>query len=188
MGKKDLYQSDFYEEERAWEGALTLHELLEMDEELRPYVNDHRIHLFDYHKCRDFTRFHTENRLLFELLSARRERDKMEEILNQCEPMDEDSARAIAGMLGRKIDLSRIEERGKDGKKMYKMCKALEDIMEEGVQKGRQEGRREGKEEGRREGRQSDIRNLMESLDIGLEKAMELLKIPVEERKNYSGG
>jgi len=175
MGKKDLYQSDFYEGERAWEGALTLHELPEMDGELRPYVNNHRIHLFDYHKCRDFTCFRTENRLLFELLSARRERDKMEEILNQCDLVDEDSARAIAGMLGRKIDLSKIVERGKDGKKMYKMCKALEDIMEEGVQKGR------------REGCQSDIRNLMESLDIGLEKAMELLKIPMEERKNYRG-
>jgi predicted transposase YdaD len=45
------------------------------------------------------------------------------------------------------------------------------------------------REEGRKEGKEianlNSIKNLMETLDISAEKAMDLVKIPTEEREKY---
>ena len=52
--------------------------------------------------------------------------------------------------------------------------------MEEAEAKGHAKGKAEGKAEGETEGRAASARSLMESLHCTKEKAMELLKIPVE--------
>ena len=64
---------------------------------------------------------------------------------------------------------------------------------EEGRKEGREEGRKEGREEGRKEGREegtetanlSNLKNLMEALKISAESAIDLVKIPAEEREKY---
>ena len=60
---------------------------------------------------------------------------------------------------------------------------------EEGRKEGREEGRKAGREEGRKEGAEiatlNSIKNLMETLEISAEKAMDLEKIPAEERERY---
>ena len=60
---------------------------------------------------------------------------------------------------------------------------------EEGRKEGREEGRKAGREEGRKEGAEiatlNSIKNLMETLEISAEKAMDLEKIPTEERERY---
>ena len=64
---------------------------------------------------------------------------------------------------------------------------------EEGRKEGREEGRKEGREEGRKEGREegtetanlSNLKNLMEALRISAESAIDLVKIPAEEREKY---
>jgi flagellar biosynthesis/type III secretory pathway protein FliH len=72
-----------------------------------------------------------------------------------------------------------------------------ERMREEGRKEGREEGRKEGREEGRKAGREegrkegaeiatlNSIKNLMETLEISAEKAMDLEKIPAEERERY---
>ena len=68
-----------------------------------------------------------------------------------------------------------------------------ERMREEGRKEGREEGRKEGREEGRKEGRKEgkemanldSIKNLMETLEISAEKAMDSLKIPSEDREKY---
>ena len=61
--------------------------------------------------------------------------------------------------------------------------------LEERDERMREEGRKEGKKEGRKEGMEiailNSIKNLMETLDISAEKAMDLVKIPAEEREKY---
>ena len=64
-----------------------------------------------------------------------------------------------------------------------------ERMREEGRKEGREEGRKAGREEGRKEGAEiatlNSIKNLMETLEISVEKAMDLEKIPTEERERY---
>ena len=70
-----------------------------------------------------------------------------------------------------------------------------ESARDEGREEGRREGREEGLEEGRKEGQEKgaeearleSIRNVMEALGYTAEKAMEILKIPADQRDAYKG-
>ena len=54
-----------------------------------------------------------------------------------------------------------------------------------GREEGRKEGRAEGREEGRTKERIEAIRNLMDALNLPIEQAMSILKIPVMEQPKY---
>ena len=58
-------------------------------------------------------------------------------------------------------------------------------MREEGRKEGREEGRKEGREEGTEIANLKSIKNLMETLEISAEKAIDLVKIPAEEREKY---
>ena len=60
------------------------------------------------------------------------------------------------------------------------MCQALKDWAAE--------ERSEGKIEGKIEGRMISLRATMENLGLSLEKAMDVLNIPLEEREQYIAG
>ena len=99
--------------------------------------------------------------------------------------MDEESAKAIFGITGIRINLETIREVTEKGKEVFNVCKAFDDHMERGRTEGRKEGRKEGRIEGRIEGKKEDIKNLMRNLSVSLEQAMELLGISEEERDKY---
>ena len=165
--------------DRAWDGARSLYELLEIEEELKPYVNDYKLNLYDYHEHKDFSVFRTENRALFEALSCANDKKRMAEVLTKHQSvysqLDEESIKAILGIMGERIELARIKETTEKGE-VYNMCKAFEDYKEE----GREEGRAEGRREGEIEALQRSLENMMKNLNISLERAMKLLEIPVE--------
>ena len=81
------------------------------------------------------------------------------------------------------------EENGKqeNGKGKGIVCKALDDLIEQGVERGIEQGMergiKQGMERGMRQGKMLDLQNLMETLQLTLEQAMNALKIPQEERE-----
>ena len=95
--------------------------------------------------------------------------------------LDEESAKAIFGITGIRINLETIREVTEKGKEVFNVCKAFDDHME----RGRTEGRKEGRAEGRIEGKKEAVKNLMRNLSVSLEQAMELLGISEEERDKY---
>lgn len=131
-----------------WDGAESLHEMLDMKEALKPYVSEYKINLFDYHRYNDFSTFGPENRLLFELLSASDDEDKMAEALirnrDLCNRMDRDSINAIIGVAGIDIDVKELKKY-EDERGMYSMCKAFEDHRKRGYNEGKAEGYTSGK-------------------------------------------
>ena len=143
-------------------------------------MNDYKLNLYDYHEHQDFSVFRTENRMLFEALSCAGDESLMEEMLRShpewYERLDRESAKAILGIMGVRIDLDKIREM-KEKEEVYNVCKAFDDHLER--------GRREGRREGRQEGMQEALKNLMENLQVSLEQAMELLGIPLEDRDKY---
>ena len=60
-------------------------------------------------------------------------------------------------------------------------------LVERYTKKGLEEGRREGLREGRTEGRRELVRNLMANAGVTLDRAMEMLGLPREERHLYEG-
>ena len=57
--------------------------------------------------------------------------------------------------------------------------------LQERDERMREEGRKEGREEGTEIANLNSIKNLMETLEISAEKAMDLVKIPAEEQEKY---
>ena len=77
--------------------------------------------------------------------------------------------------------LTRSRLKIKEGKGKVNMCKAIQDLREE----ERAEGRAEGKIEGDENRLIKDIHNVMESFGCTIERAMDALKVPIEERYRY---
>lgn len=134
-----------------WDGKTELYELLDIDEELRPYVSNYRFNLFDYHDHKDFSVFKTENRHLFETLVRSDNKENMLQYLANC-PLqntnDPDVVTAILGCIGKKMskkDLEKIQNRETGG---YDMCKALQDMINEGISIGKNEGISIGEQKG----------------------------------------
>ncbi len=164
----------YYGQDKIWDGAKCLYDMLDMDEELEPYVTNYKMNLFDYHDYEDFSFFKTENRELFEVLSCAKDEKKMDELLtknlDRYMHLSSDAVGTIFTLTG--IDLS-ILDNIKDGKEMgiVDMCKAWDDH----------------KEAGRQEGILISIKNLMESMKISAIQAMEMLQISERDRDMYLG-
>lgn len=162
--------------EKKWDGAKSLYEMLEIDEKLKPFVTNHKLNLYDYHNYDEFSKFQTENRFLFELLSNAKDEIRTEKIIKtylDSENLDKEALKAILGMLDVKVDIEKYKRKTGKGVK-YNMCKAWDDHMErgrqEGLQEGRQEGLQEGRQEGLLEGRQEGIRKGLDVFICTLKK------------------
>ena len=161
--------------EKAWDGAKSLYELLEIKEELKPFVTNHKINVFDYHDDKDFSRFKTDNRFLFELLSNSEDKNKTEEIIKKYlddYSLDEEVAQAIFGMLDIREDIDKYKKKTEKGD-VVNMCKAWEEQKES----GRREGRQEEKEK--------NLKCIMKNLKVTIQQAMDILEIPEAERNLY---
>jgi len=130
--------------EQEWDGAKSLYEMIEMGEELKPFVTDHKLNLFDYHEYKDFSIFKTENRIIFELLSCAKDKAKMEKVIRENQYiLDKETAKALLGMLGIKVNLNKIMVKTEKGVR-FSMCKAIDDIKESGRREGERETLKKG--------------------------------------------
>ena len=67
----------------------------------------------------------------------------------------------------------------------YNMCKAVKEIEAKAEEKGFKQGVEQGIEQGIEQERISAVRNLMKSLKLSAEQAMDSLGIPKSEYKKY---
>ena len=170
--------------DKLWDGARSLYEMLELDEEIKPFVNDFKINLFDYHNYKDFSMFKTENRLLFEMLANARDKKKMLGVLRRhthAGEVDEASAKAILGILNVKIDLAKILKKDETGREVYDMCKAFEDYKEDGRKLGLKQGREEGEVM-----MAKMVKNLMRNKKVSFEEAADILGITKKMQKKLT--
>ena len=160
----------YYGTDEKWDGAKCLYDMLEIDKELEPFVTNYKLNLFDYHECKDFSVFKTENRELFELLSCAGDRKKMNQLLTENQGrynrLTPETAQAICDIAG--IKRHRIQKTNKE-KEEIDMCRAWD----------------EQEEWGRKKGTVESICNIMDSLKITAMEAMDILKIAKEERTEY---
>ena len=66
------------------------------------------------------------------------------------------------------------------------MCRTFEEVRDEAREQGRVEGRAEGRVEGIEQERVKNIQNLMESMKLTAQQAMDALMIPVSEQPKYA--
>ncbi len=169
---------------KRWDKARSLYELFgEIDEDLKKYVNDYSINLFeiaflpdeqvdgfesDFWIVADYLRQMRKNgrydgsrheirhiREVLQLMGALTRDDRYEKIAQECE-----------------------KERGGQGMDMRFV---LDEYVNKGIEQGRKEGRREGRKEGRRE-EEGRMRRLIKELD-SRDRIRELVKASTDQKE-----
>ncbi len=131
----------YYGRDKAWDGARTLYELLEMGEdsaEILPFVSNYKLNLFDYHDYDTFEQFHTELQSVFEFLRYAGDRKSLQEKLYGNKERYQNLSGEAKTLLVQLTGIRRMpeirEEEWKKGE--FDMCKAFEDMRKEGLEQG----------------------------------------------------
>lgn len=172
----------YYGSREEWDGKEELHGLLGLGREeywfLKKYVPNYKINLIDPRKLEDLECFQTDLKLIFGMLKYRDDKKEMLKYVKKNQKyfsqIDEDSYNAARVMLGSERSLKPVGAWKKNQETGgIDMCKALDDLYQEGVQKGLNEGRSLGLSEGRSlglsEGRSLGLR---EGRNLGLSEGI----------------
>ena len=167
-----------YYGETPWDGAKSLHEMLNIPKELTPYVNDYKLLLVEARENNLFLH-NTDNRDLFQLFQILLDKSmtvkeaKEKAIRYSTEhKTDKSVIQAVAGATKVKINYNLLEKG--DGV----MCTVFEEIANEGRAEGITLGKAEGIIKMSKKYKASDediIKDLMSELSVSEEKAEEYL-------------
>ena len=174
-----------YYGENPWDGALSLHEMLNIPKEVEPFVNDYKMHLIEARK--NNLKLHNINNIdLFNLLEILLNKDeKLKETKEKAiqyaseHDVDKSVIMTVAGAANCKMDYDMIA-----GKGSVDMCTVFEETRFEGRLEGRLEGQLEGRAEeiietGHEFGLSEEeiLIRLQKKLDVSLQKAQEYFKM-----------
>ncbi len=120
--------------EHPWDGARCLHELLEMDDDVRGLVTNYRLNLYDCHEHDTFDEYHTGLRQLFEVLRYGKDKDKLRAVMEANKEaysrMDSDTRELLEVVA--KVKIKEDDQIMENGEKKYDLCKAFVDMKLEG--------------------------------------------------------
>ena len=152
--------------EHGWGGAKCLHDLLDIDDEMKEFVSNYKLNLYDCHEHDTFDEYHTGLRQLFEVIRYNKDKEQLKRVIEKNKEayssIDSETRELLDVMANVKI--SEENKTMESGKERYNMCKAFEDY------------RLEGKEEGRLESKIEDIMELLEELGQIPQRIVELIK------------
>ncbi len=129
-----------YYGEKPWDGATTLHEMLNISEEMLQFVNDYKLLLVEARK--NNLKLHNMNNIdlfnLLEILLAREgtlseTRERAIEYARE-HSVDKSVVMTVAGAANCEIDYTALERKGEVG-----MCTVFEEYKKEGREEGREE-------------------------------------------------
>ena len=128
---------------RPWDAPTSLREMLvDVDDSIKPFINDYNINLFSIIDRDDFPVFRTELRELFLLLNTRNDKSKMQNLVESDSAfmhVKKDTAELMSEFAS--IKLPRRSKKGE-----YNMCKAVMDLKQEGREEGIEIGIEQGEE------------------------------------------
>ena len=154
-----------------WDGPLSLHDMLDFKDEVqKAFVPDYKLNIISAADLDDseFVKFHTEIGYALKLLKhSGTDADKVIEERSH-EKVSPETAFFLKTAANLDLDFE-IEDGGVD------MCASLEKKYEEKEQRGEQNAK------------VLDLQNLMETLKLTLDQAMDALKIPADQRSMYAG-
>lgn len=188
----------YFGTEHPWDGARCLYDLLDIDEELKEYVTNYRLNLYDCQEHDTFEEYQTGLRQVFETVRYAKDKEKLQQIMEENREaysrIDSETKEMLEVIANVKIpeEFKMIEE----GEERYNMCKAFEDMrqegyeegMEKGIEKGMEKGIEAGIEKGIIKGIQALIQTCKElgaSRETIMEKCMEKFELTGERAEAY---
>ena len=156
--------------EHGWDGARCLYDLLDIDDEMKEFVTNYKLNLYDCHEHDTFDEYHTGLRQLFEVIRYNKDKEQLKRVIEKNKEayssIDSETREMLDVMANVKIP--KEDKTMENGKKRYNMCKAFEDY--------RLEGKIEGKMEGKIEGKIEDILELLEEFGHVPQRIAELIR------------
>ena len=149
-----------------WDGPTSLYDMLATkDPEILKYVQDYHIHLIAPGNMTDqqIQCFHSSMRKVLNFIKYAKDKEKMKEIMSKENSdfyhVDRATAQFIKEMTGVNIEIQ-------EDKEDVNMCKAWEDMRNEGIQLGEQRGLQRGLQRGEQLGMQENrflvIKNMLQ--------------------------
>ena len=127
---------------RSWDGAKCLHELLEINEEMKGFVTNYKLNLYDCHEHDTFDEYHTGLRQLFEVVRYGNDKEELKRIMEENREaysrMDSETRELLEAVAHVKIKEDDKVMRNEE--ETYDMCKAFVDMKLEGIEEGMQKG------------------------------------------------
>ena len=132
----------YFGTEHPWDGAKCLYDLLDIDEELKEYVTNYRLNLYDCQAHDTFEEYRTGLRQVFETVRYGKDKEKLHKIMQENREaysrIDSETKEMLEVLENVKIpDAFKIEE---EREERYDMCKAFEDMRLEGFEEGMEKG------------------------------------------------
>ena len=168
-----------YYGEKAWDGAISLHGMLNIPMEMLPFVNDYKMHLVEARK-NDLKLHNVNNKDLFNLLEILLDKNNKlsvtrKKAINYAREhkVEKSVIMTVAGAANCKMDYNRMLKKGDAD-----MCTVFEETRKEGVAQGVTQGRAEEIiETGYEFGLSEDdiLARLQKKLNVSLQKAQEYL-------------
>ena len=169
-----------YYGERPWDGAVSLHGMLQIPEEMTPFVNDYKMCLIEARK-NDLKLHNINNQDLFNLLGIllNRNGQKWTEIREKAvdyvrqNEVEKTVMLTAAGVVNNKIDYGQLMQKGDAD-----MCSVFEEAWQDGKTEGKVEGKAEEIVEMGREFGLSDgeiLIRLQSKLNVSVQKAQDYL-------------
>ena len=129
--------------EHEWNGARCLHDLLDLDDEMKQYVTNYKLNLYDCHAHDTFDEYHTGLRQLFEVLRYSKDKEQLKRVMEEnreiYSSIDSETREMLEVMANIKIPEG--DKSMEQGKERYNMLKAFEDMREDGKAEGKIEGK-----------------------------------------------
>lgn len=125
--------------EHPWDGARCLYDLLDIDDEMKEFVTNYKLNLYDCHEHDTFDEYHTGLRQLFEVIRYGRDTEQLKRIMEENSEiyshMDSDTRELLDVMAN--VRFSEEHNTMENGKERYNMLKAFEDYRMEGKIEGK---------------------------------------------------
>lgn len=139
----------FYYGTSDWNGSVELYDMLHWDNSfdndlLKQFIPNYRINLVQPAQIEDLTTYKTDLQMIFGMLKCRKDKKKMVAYINGNKTffnaVDFETTQVIAEILHSKQIDNMLK---KDRMEEYNMCKALDDLYNDGVAEGKAEGKAE---------------------------------------------
>lgn len=170
----------FYYHPDVWDGSQDLYGILRWSEDedkneiLKKYISNYRINLIDAGNVKELERFHTDLQEIFGMLQCRQDKEKLLHYVKSKEQyfrhVDEETYQVLREFLHSETILKQAFEKEKR-EEQVDMCKALEDLYQDGIEQGAVEAYQEvgfSKEE--------IIERVQKKFSCAVEKAEEIVE------------
>ena len=155
-----------------WDKNKSLKDLMKLPKDLESYFNDYKINVFEVAWLTDdeISRFTSDFRIIADFFVQNRKNERIRLGKEKIEHVDE--VLKFLEVMAKDNRFGNVsDEIRKTGRRPECMCEML-DIIEK---------------QGEKRGILSSLKNLMETMEVSIDRAMDILKIPSEDRNMYRG-